>query len=83
MRDYALVQKKNGERFEDVLGDRDPQLTFTWQRIKGAESKATLRWNTKGAEPGEYRLVHRGVSKAFWFGRKTPYEGVSRVFKLG
>lgn len=83
MRDYAIVQKRNGERFEDVLGDRDPQLTFTWQRIKGAESKATLRWNTKGAEPGEYRLVHRGVSKAFWFGRKTPFEGVSRVFKLG
>lgn len=83
MRDFAVVQRRiSGDRFEDILGDRDPQLTFTWQRIKGAESRAILRWNTKDAEPGEYRIVHRGVSKAFWFGRKTPFEGFSRVFRL-
>lgn len=82
MADFAVVQRKTASGFEDVLGDRDPQLTFNWQRIKGAESKATLKWNTQGAAPGEYRIVHRGVSKAFWFGRKTKFEGASRVFKL-
>ncbi len=82
MADYAIVQKKINGAFENILGDRDPQLTFTWQRIKGPESKAILRWNTKDVAPGEYRLVHRGVSKAFWFGRKTAFEGVSRVFKI-
>ncbi|MBX3721975.1 MAG: neutral/alkaline non-lysosomal ceramidase N-terminal domain-containing protein [Turneriella sp.] len=83
MRDFAVVQRRiAGDRFEDVAGDRDPQLTFNWQRVKGAESKAVLRWNTKDAQPGEYRLVHRGVSKAFWFGRKAPFEGVSRIFRV-
>jgi neutral ceramidase len=82
MQDYAVVQKKTANGFEDVLGDRDPQLTFTWQRTRGSESKAILRWNSKDAAPGEYRLVHRGVSKAFWFGRKTRFEGASRVFKV-
>jgi neutral ceramidase len=82
MQNFAVVQKKNGDRFEDILGDRDPQLTFTWVRLKGAESKAILRWSTKDAEPGEYRLVHRGVSKAFWFGKKTAFEGFSRVFRI-
>ncbi|AFM10936.1 neutral/alkaline ceramidase [Turneriella parva] len=91
MQDFALVQRKtDGGDWVDVCGDRDPQLTFTWQRLRGAESKAILRWKTqsmtakgaRGAEPGEYRLVHRGVAKAFWFGRKTRFEGVSRVFRL-
>ncbi len=82
MQNFAIVQRKVAGSFEDYLGDRDPQLTFTWQRIKGAESKAILRWKTFGAEPGEYRLLHRGVAKAFWFGRKTRFEGVSRTFEL-
>lgn len=82
MRDYAIVEKKTADGFVQVLGDRDPQLTFTWVRTRGSESKAILRWNTKNAEPGEYRLVHRAVSKAFWFGRKSAFEGASRVFSL-
>ena len=82
MDNFALVQRKAGGTWEDVFGDRDPCLTFTWQRLKGAESKAILRWNTREAEPGEYRLVHRGVAKAFWFGRKTRFEGTSRVFVI-
>lgn len=82
MQDFALVQRKVSGGWVDVCGDRDPQLTFTWQRLRGAESKAILRWKTTGAEPGEYRLVHRGVAKAFWFGKKTRFEGTSRVFTL-
>jgi len=82
MANFALVQRKIGDRFEDIAGDRDPELTFTWQRTRGAESKAILRWNTKNAEPGEYRLIHRGVAKAFWFGRKQRFEGVSREFRV-
>ena len=83
MQDFALVQRKaDGGEWVDVCGDRDPQLTFTWQRLKGAESKAILRWHTKDAKPGEYRLVHRGVAKAFWFGKKTRFEGQSRAFAL-
>jgi len=82
MRDFALVQRKVSGGWVDVCGDRDPQLTFTWQRLRGAESKAILRWKTSGAAPGEYRLVHRGVAKAFWFGKKTRFEGTSRIFTL-
>lgn len=82
MDNFALVQRKVGNRFEDVAGDRDPELTFTWQRTRGAESKAIVRWDTKQAEPGEYRLVHCGVAKAFWFSRKQRFEGVSRVFRV-
>lgn len=82
MQDYAVVEKKTATGFVQVLGDRDPQLTFTWLRTRGSESKAILRWNTKDAEPGEYRLVHRGVSKAFWFGRKSAFEGASRIFQI-
>ena len=82
MDSFAIVQKKVGARFEDILDDRDPQLTFEWQRLKGAESKAILRWRSGGAETGEYRIVHRGVAKAFWFGKKTRFEGVSRVFVI-
>jgi neutral ceramidase len=82
MQDYARVEKKTEAGFVQVAGDRDPELTFTWLRTKGSESKAILRWNTKDAVPGEYRLVHRGVAKAFWFGRKSAFEGASRVFRL-
>lgn len=82
MKDYGSVEKKVGDRFEQVAGDRDPELTFTWLRTKGAESKAILRWNTKGAAPGVYRIKHQGVAKAFWLGRKTPFEGVTAVFEL-
>jgi neutral ceramidase len=82
MQNFAVVQRKIGDGYEDLLGDKDPQLTFTWQRLKGAESKAILRWDTKDAVAGEYRVVHRGVAKAFWFGRKTHFEGYSRTFTV-
>jgi neutral ceramidase len=82
MQSYAIVEKKEGGEFREMLTDRDPQLLFKWQRTSGAMSKAILIWKTLGAEPGEYRIVHRGVSKAFWFGRKTPFEGHSRMFQV-
>jgi len=82
MRDFAVVQKKVNGEFVDIAGDRDPEITFTWLRLRGAESKAILRYNTQNAEPGEYRLVHRGVAKAFWFGRKSAFEGISASFEL-
>jgi neutral ceramidase len=82
MSDFAVVEKKTGTAFSQILGDRDPQLIFRWQRTRGAESKVTITWDTKDAEPGEYRIRYRGVAKSFWFGRKTQFEGLSRVFSL-
>ncbi|GAB4424405.1 MAG: ceramidase CerN [Turneriella sp.] len=82
MSDFAAVEKKTGAAFSQILGDRDPQLTFHWQRTRGAESRVTITWDTKDAEPGEYRIRYRGVAKSLWFGRKTPFEGISRVFTL-
>ncbi|HNN01508.1 MAG TPA: neutral/alkaline non-lysosomal ceramidase N-terminal domain-containing protein, partial [Turneriella sp.] len=82
MSDFAVVEKKSAGGFSHVLGDRDPQLTFHWQRTRGAESKVIITWDTKEAEAGEYCIRYRGVAKSFWFGRKTKFEGVSGVFTL-
>jgi neutral ceramidase len=82
MSDFAVVEKKIGTAFSQILGDRDPQLIFRWQRTRGAESKVTITWDTKDAEPGEYRIRYRGVAKSFWFGKKTRFEGISRIFRL-
>ncbi|HNL09190.1 MAG TPA: neutral/alkaline ceramidase [Turneriella sp.] len=82
MSDFAVVEKKSAGGFSHVLGDRDPQLTFCWQRTRGAESKVIITWDTKEAEAGEYCIRYRGVAKSFWFGRKTKFEGVSGVFTL-
>lgn len=82
MSDFAAVEKKTDTGFVQVLGDRDPQLVFRWLRTRGAESKAIIVWDTKDAEPGEYRIVYRGVAKSLWGGKKTAFTGFSRIFSL-
>ncbi|HRP68606.1 MAG TPA: neutral/alkaline non-lysosomal ceramidase C-terminal domain-containing protein, partial [Turneriella sp.] len=83
MDNFARVERKGANGFEFVAGDRDPEITFRWVRTKGSTSKAVLTWHTKDALAGEYRLVHQGVAKSFWFGKKTRFQGVSRVFRVG
>ncbi|MBV6493216.1 MAG: Neutral ceramidase [Turneriella sp.] len=82
MDNFAIVERRVQDSFEFVAGDRDPEITFTWERTRTSESKAILRWKTKDALPGEYRIVHRGVAKAFLWGKKTRFEGKSRSFFL-
>lgn len=82
MSSFAAVEQKTSDGFREILTDRDPELTFTWLRTSGAESKAVLVWNTKDAAAGEYRIRYRGVAKSFWFGRKTKFEGLSRLFVI-
>jgi len=82
MSDFAAVEKKTADGFVQILGDRDPELIFRWQRTRGAESKVTITWNTQDAAAGEYRIRYRGVAKSFLFGRKTKFENTSRVFQI-
>jgi hypothetical protein len=44
-----------------------------------ADSKATITW--KATEPGTYRIVHHGDSKAL-NGTITPFTGASRTFTV-
>lgn len=82
MSDFAAVEQKTGDGFRQILGDRDPELIFRWQRLRGAESKAIIEWDTAQADPGEYRIRYRGVAKTAIWGNKTPFVGFSRVFRL-
>ena len=66
--------------------DRDWDLVLEWRRTGGsisATSEVTITWEVpEDVEPGEYRLVYNGDSKAFGSGTITPFSGMSGIFEV-
>lgn len=79
---FLIVEKWNGLNFVAVARDWDPQTTYAWQRDGVANSKITITWDSTGAEPGVYRIRHKGDWKSGWTGKISAYEGVTNVFSL-
>ncbi len=80
---FLVVEKAAPDgTFAPVARDWDPETTYQWQRDGVAYSKITITWDTTGAQPGTYRIRHKGNSKAFWLGTVSPYEGVTGTFTL-
>lgn len=79
---YLVVEKIVNGSAVPVAYDWDPETIYLWQRDGVANSKITIKWNTKNAQPGQYRIRHRGHWKSGWTGKISPYEGVSRTFTV-
>lgn len=78
---FLEVQRLEGDRFVPVARDWDPEATFQWNRFGLACSVITVRWDTRSAAPGTYRIVHRGDRKSLT-GKLHPYEGATGVFAV-
>ena len=80
---YLTVERKIDEtHFIVVAHDWDPSTTFRWQRQSIAYNKITITWDSTDAEPGEYRIRHRGYYKQVFTGAIKPYEGVTPWFAV-
>ena len=50
---------------------------------EGLSQRVNIEWDIpETAETGEYRIVHHGNRKSFWFGRISEYRGQSRKFTI-
>jgi hypothetical protein len=79
---FLEVQLWTGARWETIRTDADWDTTFRWERVGIAAAKATAAWKIgDGAEPGFYRIIHRGFSLGDQ-GVLTPYEGISPSFQV-
>jgi neutral ceramidase len=78
---FLTVEKLVDGTFTPVACDWDPETTCRWRRRVVACSKITITWDTKGAEPGTYRIRHTGDRKSI-SGRISPYEGVTGTFSV-
>ncbi|GAA3573094.1 neutral/alkaline ceramidase [Kribbella ginsengisoli] len=76
---FLEVQRQVGGQWQRVADDGDWNTTYRWERGGLADSKATITW--KATEPGTYRIVHHGDSKAL-NGTITPFTGTSRTFTV-
>jgi neutral ceramidase len=82
-RDASLlsVERLEGNRWQEVRSDNDPDTFYRWKRDGLANSRIEVRWQVPVAEAGgTYRVCHRGHSKAFLSGEFSPYEGCSQGF---
>lgn len=76
------LKRWNGESWDYVTSDNDPETTFTWKRRLAAQSRVTLAWNVPAdAQAGTYRLVYRGDAKDGG-GKITPITGTSSSFEV-
>jgi neutral ceramidase len=78
---FLTVEKLEGDTFRPVARDWDPETTFRWHRRGLSCSVITISWDTRGAVPGTYRIVHRGDRKSL-SGTILPYEGVTETFTV-
>ncbi|MBN2077319.1 MAG: neutral/alkaline ceramidase [Spirochaetes bacterium] len=67
---------------EPAARDWDPETVYRWERDGASYSKITVTWNTKNAAPGYYRVRHNGHWKSGWTGAVSPYQGISRIFRV-
>jgi len=85
---YAQVERLSAEYAapQAVRTDRDWDLVFEWRRTGGsisATSEVTITWEVpEHVEPGEYRLVYNGDSKAFGSGTISTFSGMSGIFQV-
>ena len=79
---FLVVEKLVNGKYVPVARDWDPETTYRWQRNGISYSKITITWHTKNAEPGTYRIRHRGNWKSGWTGKISAYEGVTNTFKV-
>ncbi|WBQ04816.1 neutral/alkaline ceramidase [Kribbella sp. CA-293567] len=76
---FLEVQRQVGGQWQRVADDGDWDTRYQWARTGVADSKATITW--KATEPGTYRILHHGDSKAL-NGTITPFTGMSRTFTV-
>jgi neutral ceramidase len=76
---YLEVQRQIGGQWQRIADDGDWGTSYRWERTGPADSKATITW--KATEPGTYRIVHHGDSKALT-GTITAFTGISRTFTV-
>ncbi len=80
---FLEVQRRDGTDWTPIYTDRDPCTIYQWKRDFIANSKITITWNIPpDTKPGEYRLCHYGDAKEI-AGKKRPYHGMSRPFRVG
>ena len=79
---FLVIEKLVNGIYVPVARDWDPETTYRWQRNGISYSKITITWHTKNAEPGTYRIRHKGNWKSGWTGKISPYEGVTNAFIL-
>ncbi|MFO1527239.1 MAG: neutral/alkaline ceramidase [Turneriella sp.] len=79
---FLVIEKWNGLAFVPIARDWDPQTTYQWARDGIAYSKITITYDTTSAEPGIYRIRHKGDWKSGWTGKISAYEGVTNVFSI-
>ena len=82
---YLEVQRKNGEQWQTIARDWDPETTFRWQRTNGPlspGSEVTIDWRIpQDAVPGEHRIVYHGDAKSL-IAVITPISGASPSFMV-
>ncbi len=79
---FLVVERLVNGTYVPVARDWDPETTYAWKRDGISYSIITITWNTKEAEPGTYRIRHRGDWKSGWTGTISPYEGVTQSFTV-
>ncbi len=63
---FLYVERRNGNGWEAVAYDWDPETVFKWERHGIASSKITVRWTIPLDTPGgNYRIRHVGYRKGF------------------
>ena len=82
---YLEVQRKDGEQWQTIARDWDPETTFRWQRTNGPlspSSEVTIDWRIPpNAAPGEHRIVYHGDAKSL-IAVITPISGTSPSFMV-
>ena len=75
---FLYVERRNGNGWEAVAHDWDPETVFKWERHGVAASKITVRWTIPLDTPeGDYRIRHVGYRK-----RHRRYEGKTGEFRV-
>ena len=78
---YLQVQKREGDKWVDVAKDSDFSTKFNWKRKGISASEVTMEWDTTEAEPGTYRMVYNGTSRAPG-NHDTEFQGVTGSFQV-
>jgi neutral ceramidase len=82
---YLEVQRKNGDSWETVARDWDPETKYIWKRNEIAFSHVTIEWTIPDTiRAGIYRIRHDGHWKKNLIVIKKirPYTGFSREFTV-
>ncbi|MBK7829938.1 neutral/alkaline non-lysosomal ceramidase N-terminal domain-containing protein [Nannocystis sp.] len=82
---FLEVQRQDGDQWQTVAHDWDPETTFRWQRTGGPlspTSEVTIDWRiAKDTAPGTYRIVYHGDAKSL-LAVITPFSATSPSFTV-